>query len=412
MTRIALGPALAFALASACAESDDPLEGLEVVGADPTDLPIAGIDDEWRARFDEGDIRFEQRFREAQGLGPVYIRQACGSCHEGDAKGPGFVTKMVAVEADGITPLADQSVLEYGATIRPYAAGGAVTPLDVPDGTLVRKSTRIGPAVFGRGYIDAIADAEIERIEAEQSERTDGISGRIHRVAWQSEANPDTRFHSYGPQTTGLIGRFGLKARIATADEFTADAFQGDMSLTNPLRPVELPNPDALDDDAHEGIDVDEETVNVVGDYVRLLSIPARLDPADDDDLAAGAELFDTVDCDACHVPSMRTRADYPIPQLADVDAPVFSDLLLHDMGEDLADGLVENDASGSEWKTAPLIGLRHLRSYLHDGRASTVAEAIELHDGEGSEATPVVEAYRALSDDERDQLVAYVETL
>jgi CxxC motif-containing protein (DUF1111 family) len=412
MSRIAIP--LLLALGSACAQDDDdPLEGLEVVGADPTDLPIAGIDDEWRARFDEGDIRFEQRFREPQGLGPVYIRQACGSCHEGDAKGPGFVTKMVAVEADGITPLADQSVLAYGATVRPYAAGGAATPLDVPgDGVLVRTSTRIGPAVFGRGYVDAIADAEIERIEAAQAERDDGISGRIHRVAWQSEANPDTRFHSYGPQTTGLIGRFGLKARIATADEFAADAFQGDMSLTNPLRPVELPNPDALDDDAHTGIDVDEETVNVVGDYVRLLSIPKREDPESDADLAAGAELFDAVDCDACHTPSMRTRADYPIPQLADVDAFVYSDLLLHDMGEDLADGLVENDASGSEWKTAPLIGLRHLRSYLHDGRASTVAEAIELHDGEGSEATPIVEAYRALSDDERDRLIAYVETL
>ena len=412
MSRIAIP--LVLALGSGCVQADDdPLEGLEVVGADPTDLPIAGIDDEWRARFDEGDIRFEQRFREPQGLGPVYIRQACGSCHEGDAKGPGFVTKMVAVEADGITPLADQSVLAYGATVRPYAAGGAATPLDVPgDGVLVRTSTRIGPAVFGRGYVDAIADAEIERIEAAQAERDDGISGRIHRVAWQSEANPDTRFHTYGPQTTGLIGRFGLKARIATADEFAADAFQGDMSLTNPLRPVELPNPDSLDDDAHAGIDVDEETVNVVGDYVRLLSIPKRKDPESDPDLAAGAELFDLVDCDACHTPSMRTRADYPIPQLADVDAFVYSDLLLHDMGEDLADGLVENDASGSEWKTAPLIGLRHLRSYLHDGRASTVAEAIELHDGEGSEATPIVEAYRALSDDERARLIAYVETL
>jgi CxxC motif-containing protein (DUF1111 family) len=402
---------LALALLLGCDAEDDPLAGLEIVGDDRTDLAIAGLDRTWLDRFDEGDIRFDQRFREAQGLGPVYIRQACASCHANDGKGPGFVTKVVLVDAEGV-PLADQSALAWGHTLRPYVAGGALTPIDLPVDAAVRTSTRIGPAVFGRGFIDAIEDAEIERVEAEQATRSDGISGRIHRVSWQSAANPDTRFHAYGPEHTGLVGRFGLKARIATADEFTADAFQGDMSLTSPLRPDEPTNPDAQADDLRTGVDVDADMVNIVADYVRLLAIPARPDPDADERLSAGAALFDAVDCDACHVPSLRTRTDYPVPQLADIDAPIYSDLLLHDMGEELADGVVELDASGREWKTAPLIGLRHLPSYLHDGRAATVAEAIELHAGDGSEALAVLESFLALSNHERELLVEFVETL
>ena len=122
--------------------------------------------------------------------------------------------------------------------------------------------------------------------------------------------------------------------------------------------------------------------------------------------------LFEQASCSVCHVPSLRTRADYPIPQLAGIDAPVFTDLLLHDMGSALADGLTDENAHSTEWKTAPLIGLRFMRTYLHDGRARSVLDAIEQHEGPGSQANESIRAFHALSAEDRAALVAYVQSL
>ena len=401
--------AFAVALSPACGGSaDDPLAGLTIIERDPPDRPLQGLEGDLRERFDQGDADFEAVFREPQGLGPNYIRLSCGSCHADDARGPGVVTKMVVVNADGVTPDPDQSALPWGHTARPQVAGGAQTPLTVPAnvGRLL-VTTRAPPAVFGRGYLEAVLDHEIERIAAEQASRGDAITGRINRVPWQSEPNPDTGFHRYGPGDNHLIGRFGLKARIATIDEFTADAYLGDMSITSPLRPHELPNPDGLTDDARAGPDISLDTVNVVADYVRLLEIPKRDIPPGN-----GAALFAAADCAACHVPTLRTRPDYPIALLADIDAPIFTDLLLHDMGKNAADGLHDFGATSTEWRTPPLMGLRHLRRYMHDGRARTVKDAILAHEGPGSEANASVDAFRSLGAREQEELVAYVESL
>ena len=191
------------------------------------------------------------------------------------------------------------------------------------------------------------------------------------------------------------------------------------MSLTSPLRAAELANPDGLTDDLFPGTDLDREVVELTADYMRLLAIPTPLaaggapaDPDGNPDLA----LFSEVGCDACHVPTLRTFDDYPIVELAGIDAPIFSDLLLHDMGAASSDGLVDGDpvsgAEPSEWKTAPLIGLRHLRSYLHDGRALTVEAAILAHGEPDAESKFSVDNYLSLSVDDRARLLAYVEGL
>jgi len=151
--------------------------------------------------------------------------------------------------------------------------------------------------------------------------------------------------------------------------------------------------------------------VNLRAMYIRLLEIPART-PNE-----LGAALFDTALCSACHVPSLRTRADYPVAELADVDAPVYTDLLIHRMGNELADGLpadpnVDGLADSFEWRTAPLIGLRFNRTYLHDGRAKTIEEAITKHRGEGSEANPAVDAFEALDAADQATLVTFVRGL
>lgn len=390
------------ALLCAC----DPLGGLTIVGEDPSDSPIEGLDDAWMDRFVAGDATFEAPFRESQGLGPLYIRHACASCHAGDARGPGMVRKMAVLAADG-TIASDQSALEYGPTIRAQLAAGATVPIEPPEGIDVLVTERFGPAVFGRGYLEAILDEEIERLEREQASGEDGVTGRIHRVARVSEANADQPFHDHARGESGLIGRFGLKARLATIDDFTADAYQGDMGITSPLRPGELPNPERLIDDMREGADIELDVVNFTADYVRLLAIPRREEPAE-----GALALFTEVGCARCHAPSLRTRPDYPVPELADIDAPVYTDLLLHDMGAGLADGQRDGDASPSEWRTAPLIGLRLLIAYLHDGRAASVEEAILAHESQGSEANVCISRFRALADEDRARLIQFVEGL
>lgn len=387
----------------ACA--NDPLDGLTLVGLDPSDGPLPGLDEAWMDRFFEGDALFEAPFREADGLGPVYIRHACASCHADDARGPGAVERFVLVQADGVTPQEDQSALPWGHTARPHVAGGGVTPLSAPERDDLLRSVRAPPGVFGRGYLEAVLDEEILRVAQAQAARGDSITGRPNRVAWAGQANPETEFHTHGPGDTQLIGRFGLKARVATLDGFAADALLGDMSITTPILTEELPNPDGLDDDLLPGVDLDLESVNRIADYTRLVDIPAR-EPTE------GAELFEAADCAACHTPRLRTRPDHPIPQLADIDAPIYTDLLLHDMGAGASDGLWDAEASPSEWRTAPLIGLRHLRSYLHDGRALTVEEAILLHRGEGSEANGSIDAYEALGAEDQATLLRFVESL
>ena len=116
--------------------------------------------------------------------------------------------------------------------------------------------------------------------------------------------------------------------------------------------------------------------------------------------------------CSACHAPSLKTRADYPIAQLADIDAAVFTDFLLHDMGDALADGMVDGQAGSRSWRTAPLIGLRFNRTFLHDGRASSIEDAIVMHGGPGSEAAGAVEHFNNLSEADRQVLLDYVGAL
>ncbi len=382
------------------ADTSDPLAGLTLVTEDPSDSPIDGLSDEWAARFADGDAHFEASFREAQGLGPAYIRASCEACHADDARGPGIVTKMVVPD----DAAADAELLPWGHTERPHVAGGASTPLLAPDDARVVVTTRTPPAVFGRGWLEAIDEDAILALAEEQA--AEGlVSGAPNLVVCAfDDPNAASHFPGCTPGET-VLGRFGLKARIPTLDGFAADAYQGDMAITSPMRSAELPNPDGLADDAAPGVDIELEAVNVTADYMRLLAIPGR-------EAAEGSTLFGEAGCDTCHVPALPTRADWPVPQIAGTDAPVFTDMLLHDMGEGFSDGLTDGLAGPSEWRTAPLVGLRHLRSYLHDGRAATVEDAVVAHGAAGSEALFSAERFAALSDADRATLLAYVESL
>lgn len=394
-------PLLALAGACSAGAATEPDASSTLVNA--SDVPIEGLSSEDVARFNDGDALFDLPFRPADGLGPVFIRTSCGACHAEGSRGPGLVQKMAIVEPDGVTPSADQSALGYGHTVREGLAAGATTPITPPDVTAVKLSIRLGPPVFGRGYIEAVDDAELVRQEAAQAGRSDAIHGKIGHATFASVPNPDTTFGSY-QQGQEVLGRLGLKARIATLDDFAADAFVGDMGLTTPMRPAELANPDGLADDQRAGTDLDLEHIDRIAFYLRRIAIPARVGLTE-----RGARLFAQTACAVCHVPALRTRASYPIPQLAGIDAPIYSDLLLHDMGPALADGITEGSATSRTWRTAPLIGLRFARTYLHDGRAHTAEQAVLTH---GGEAAGAVQAFQALSQDDQHTLIEFVEAL
>jgi CxxC motif-containing protein (DUF1111 family) len=386
--------ALLAPLVGACGA---PLDGLQLVADDTPGRPLEGLDAELTARFRQGDARFDAPFTAAQGLGPLYVRSACSSCHADDGRGPGVVERLAG----------PAELLPWGDVVRPYTTVDGGTPVLAPDDPRVRVTRRAPPAVLGRGWIEAIAADEIERVADEQAATGGPISGRVARDAWSYPVPPDARYAEPGSVQGARIGRLGLKARSTDLDGFTADALHGDMGLTSAWLPDEAPNPDGAEDDARPGVDVDDDTVRAIADYVRLLAIPGRAAAE------PGAEqLFADVGCATCHVPSLHTRADHPVAVLADAEAPVYTDVLLHEMGADADDGVPEADAGTSEWRTAPLIGLRFQRTFLHDGRATTVLDAVLGHAGPGSEANDVVDAFRALSPDDRDLLVRFVASL
>lgn len=410
-----LSPLLLFAstLALACSSELDPIAsaGSGPSGAsrgDPVDVPLDGASTLQVEAFFHGDELFDLPLHELDGLGPLYTRTACGACHDRGLRGPGSVQKMSVVLADRISPSPDQSELPFGHTVHPLVAAGAKTPVLPPDFPDVLVTLRVGPPILGRGYLEAVDDHEILRLEAEQAARGDAIHGHANRVLYASEPNPDPTFN---PHKKGdpVIGRFGLKARIATLDEFTADALQGDMGITSPLRPQELPNPDGLLDDRKPGVDVTAESVNARALYMRLTAIPQRSLSMTTQEQEAGRALFERAHCAVCHAPALRTRADYPIAELANIDAPIFTDLLVHDMGGALADGIIDGQAQSSEWRTAPLIALRFNSTFLHDGRAHSVEQAILLHAGEAADSA---NSYRALAPTDRAALLHFVEGL
>jgi CxxC motif-containing protein (DUF1111 family) len=374
--------AFSIAFSTGCSGGSQPM----TVAEDRTSAAIAGLSADDLARHRRGDALFEQTFRPSQGLGPLYIRASCSSCHSSDMRGPGAVQRMSVVEADGFTRAADQSLLPFGTVVRPQLAAGATHGILPPENEpSVKLSLRVGPATYGRAYLDAVDDRTLLDL-AETQMREGVVSGRANVL------------------DDGHVGRFGVKARLATIAAFVADAFRGDMGMTSPQVPDELPNPDGLHDDLFPGVDLPASTVDDVAFYVQTLAMPTRTGLTD-----AGVSLFASTGCASCHAPSLHTRADYPVAAVADVDAPIFSDLLLHDMGAQLADGIVDGSATEREWRTPPLMGLRFSTSFLHDGRAETIEQAITMHRGDGSEANFAVDRFEALDDADRAALLDYL---
>ncbi len=418
-------------------------------GKDAYSLAAANIQRETRRLFVVGNSFFNENWiiapasaQARDGLGPLFNARSCSACHTKDGRGAppaegetmtGLLLRLSVPGGEpGEPPLPDPV---YGRQLAVRALPGALPEADaavrwipsthlLPDGetvTLRRPeftftwhygppagnllfSPRLAPPVYGGGLLEAIPEATLTSLTDPEDRDGDGISGRLNRI-------PDPA------SGTLLPGRFGWKANQATLRAQTADAFHADIGITSSLRPEESlteaqqPVLGALPDGGKP--EISDRILDRVVTYTQTLAVPARRQ-LDDPVIRQGEQLFARIQCSACHLPELRT-GDHRLPELRNQTIRPYTDLLLHDMGEGLADGRPDFLATGSAWRTPPLwgIGLNAQVNgntfYLHDGRALTLAEAIVWHDGEARASRL---AYEALPRPEREAVLAFLQSL
>lgn len=433
---------------------------------EPFSLPSANLPEGLGLDFVVGNGFFEKLWVTApsstvssDGLGPLYNARACQQCHIRDGRGHPpegpedegvsmFLRLSVPVNAGSLAQetgayLRYAPEPTYGLQLQDKSVPGIapegqmrISYTDVPvtlgDGTVVtlqkpaysvadlqygplhpdvQISPRIAPQMIGLGLLEAIPAQDILRHADPDDADGDGISGRANVVQSLEFGVP-------------MLGRFGLKAGSPTIRQQSAEAFLNDIGLSNPLFPIgagectaaqsdclAAPNGNTPDQD---NLEVSEVVLDLVTLYSRNLAVPARRN-VDDPQVLQGKKAFYQAGCPACHVPKFVTH------RLQDQSAQSFqliwpySDLLLHDMGEGLADHRPDGEANGREWRTAPLWGIGltakvsgHTK-FLHDGRARNLLEAILWH---GGEAYPARESVRTMSAGDRAALIKYLESL
>jgi len=393
----------------------------------------------------------------SDGLGPFYNARSCEQCHKEDGRGMppdgGKAGTMFLRLARGAETEAEKASVAdltvrnfadpvYGSQLQDKAIPGVLAegqmqvryaplPFPFPDGTVVelRKpdysvtdlrygsldarttlSARVAPQMIGLGLIEAIPEAQIRALADPDDADGDGISGKLQRVR---DLDGNER-----------IGLFGWKAENATIRDQAAHAFAGDLGISTPA--VDRPygdctaaQADCLDlmtgEQAKLGAgEAPDPILDLVTHYSRHLAVPARRESGFPDVLD-GKKLFYSSGCISCHQPKFVTAADAPDKEFRSQLIWPYSDFLLHDMGEDLADGQPVGGATGREWRTPPLWGIGLTSTvtrkafYLHDGRARTLEEAILWHGGEAEKAR---NAYTMLPRVDRELLIKFLESL
>jgi CxxC motif-containing protein (DUF1111 family) len=413
-------------------------------------IAIPSLSREDRRAFAVGNSFFRDNWVTApastdgrDGLGPVLNAQSCSTCHfeDGRAKPPsspddperGLLFRVSVPgpgEHGGVVPdpnygdqIQDRSIegVPAEATVvittkelhGKYADGTKYTLLapsyefvNLSNGALdpsVLVSPRIAPAVFGVGLLEAVpADEITKRADPDDADK-DGISG-----------HPNTVWDAINQQMA--IGRFGWKANVPSVKQQNSGAFNGDIGITSSVfskQPCTATESACMAAPTGGDPEIDDQKLDRVTFYTRTLAVPARRN-VKDADVVRGEQLFRSAGCAACHTPTLQT-GDSDVDALANQTIHPYTDLLLHDMGPGLADGRPDFQASGSEWRTAPLWGIgltktvnKHTR-FLHDGRARNASEAILWH---GGEAEPAKEKFRKMPSIDRKALLAYLDSL
>jgi len=422
-----------------------------LLGSNAFTPPLDGLDTDETLAFYSGNSFFSQAWVQApastdarDGLGPMFNARSCSACHAFDGRGRppleddeeiiGLLFRLsVPGAAEDEAPYPDPV---YGGQLQPFGLGGVpaeATPRilreeihgayddgtpytlerptyvfedpaygDLPDDLEV--SPRVAPQVIGMGLLEAIPEADILALADPDDADGDGISGRAQYVT--------------DPRTGELaLGRFGWKGDAPTVEAQSAGAFHGDMGLTTSLHPEpECTDSQTVCSEVASGGDpeVSDLILGRVTSYLQFLAVPVRT-RWDDTEIRRGKHAFNQIGCASCHVAEHTTREDAISPALSSQRIFPYTDLLLHDMGPDLADDRPLFRASGQEWKTPPLWGIGRFPTVndhdrlLHDGRARGVAEAILWH---GGEAEASRDAFKALDAARRAALIAFVESL
>src|SRR5262245_17870277 len=362
--------------------------------------PIRGLAADELQRFADGRTAFETAEDVEDGLGPVFNATSCGACHKAGATGGGsetVETRFGTTTGGVFEPL----VPEGGSLVQSNGIGiqgactfvGEVVP---PQATIVAGQRTT--SLFGLGLVDAVPDARLIALAADVARRQPDVAGRPNMVT---------------DVTTGqvAVGRFGWKSQVANLLQFAADAYLNELGIRAPRFPNEnCPQGDCASLACDPVPDPEDDLTDVLRfhDFMRFLApppVPTRAscwrDGYDVRWVFAGAG------CAACHAPTLTTGPS-PVAALQLRTLHPSSDFLLHDMGS-LGDGIAQGDASGGEMRTAPLWGLHLSTTYLHDGRARTIEEAILAHDGQARTAR---DRFTALPGDRKAALLSFLGTL
>jgi CxxC motif-containing protein (DUF1111 family) len=371
-------------------------QGARPLPGDPLPGITAGDFEDFRLGLDD----FTEVETVEEGLGPAFNGSSCAVCHSVPAiGGAGVVAEVRAARRD-----------EHGEFIELAPTSGSLfqifsipthtcQPVIPPEANVI--SRRVPIPLFGAGLVEAIPDDTLLALDDAGDRNRDGISGRAAIIT---------------DIATGRrrVGRFGWKAQHATLLAFAGDAYRNEMGITNDLFPDELafgisaeqmkrcdPIPDPED---HADRRTRRRGIDNFESFMKFLA-PAARAPIDDG-VRAGEAVFAAAGCASCHVPSLQTGPNAnPVFHLKVV--PLFSDLLLHDVGT--GDGIRQEAAEPHEFRTPALWGLRLRRPLLHDGSAATIEDAIDRH---GGEATAARQRFAALPGDQRGLLLAFLKSL
>jgi CxxC motif-containing protein (DUF1111 family) len=416
---------------------------ITAAGREAFTAPFIGLSRQHRREFFTGDSFFNDQWVSApasaanrDGLGPLFHARSCSGCHVKDGRGAppsgdevmtGLLLRLSAADGmpdkiygsqlavralPGVEPEGEVTVkwIETSVTL----TGGEIINLRRPEIKVTRWNygqpdaglalgPRLAPAVFGGGLLEAVEG--VGKNADPDDKNHDGISGRMNMVVDRATKEK-------------VPGRFGWKANMASLRDQAAAALAGDMGITTAehpdgeYTPAQAPKLSAIPNGGKPEADL--LVMDRLESYLRGLGAPGRRNTAD---LAVqrGEALFKSLNCAACHLPEMRTGNDHAFKELHGLTIHPFTDLLIHDMGPDLADGRPDGEASGSEWRTAPLWGLGLNNAVngnvflLHDGRARTPTEAILWH---GGEAEASRNAFKALEGEDRAALIKFLESL
>jgi len=358
---------------------------------------LSGLTASQRADFADGLGDFTEVEDVADGLGPVFNERSCAACHSVPAIGGGS-NRLVTRFATRINGLFDALASLGGSLVQDHAIGPQdgvahnFRPEVVPSAATITVRRRTTP-LFGLGLVDATPDSDFIAAAAQQARG--GVAGRVNMVD-NIRAGMKT------------VGKFGWKAQVPSLFQFSGDAYLNEMGITT----ADFPNESCPQGNCAElafnpapGINDDGSGPIALTNFMSLLAAPPR--GTITGDVTAGEATFERIGCTACHTATQRTGSN-PIAALDRKTYHPYSDFLLHDMGA-LGDGLEMGNSTGREMRTAPLWGLRFINTYLHDGRARTLDQAILAHDGQARSAR---DQYAALAADPKSKLIAFLNSL